>query len=540
MRKILLLLNLLFILGQTVNAQTWQWAEKAAGSSSIGKGKINVDANGSVFFAGVFRDSIQLGTTTLVAAGTSAVYLAKYDAGGSLQWATIAARDSAINVGGIHVDAFGRVDIVGQYFLQATFGSANNDTLISTGDYDVFLARYDSSGNLLWSVSLGDTGYDFGSGVCADDHGNTYITGEFHFSSFPFSGSKIIIACYDSLGNSKWLKMPSSFSSTDIAEEIKTDSAGNSYVTGQFFGTLTFDSVTILNAGNIEANTYIGKFDANGDNLWLQKAGAASGYCAGFGIDVDPIGNSYITGVFHGTISLGTLSLSSSFGVANEIFIAKVDSGGNYVWAVKPNGVGQGRDISVNNSGACFIYGQFTDSLNAGATHLSNPGSNNIFIIRADTSGNFQWATQLGNNNAGAGGIRSRSQGIYVSGNFADTLDFDGSFMLQSSGGLYDAFLARLDINTDVHPLFGKSDIKIFPNPVTSFSKIEFDLVNAETVHIFITDVLGKKLADVTNKIYPSGRNVLSIPAEKLSPGIYILHIEAGAIRRSVKFVFQE
>jgi len=238
---------------------------------------MDVDASGNVYVAGIFTDTIDIGTTMLTS-NLQAIYLAKFNQSGSFLYARIIAEDSSISLTDININSYGKINLTGQFKGNILFNSTIS--LLSTGDYDVFIAQADDN-NVLWATSTGATGYDYGSAVSSDANGNTFIAGEYHISPYPFSGSKLFIAKYDDLGNNSWLHVSDRYSSTDLAEDLQTDSTGASLVTGQFFDTLSFDSVSVLGAGNVEANVFVVKFDPNGNVSWMQKAGAASGYCGG-------------------------------------------------------------------------------------------------------------------------------------------------------------------------------------------------------------------------------------------------------------------
>jgi hypothetical protein len=326
-----ILLPAIFILTiVSANSQGWQWAQQGVSFHNNSAQAVTPDDAGNTFITGSFTDTIFFDTTELISAYPSSIYVCKYDAAGNLSWAKIVAGGPIVQVTGISADNSGNVSITGQFNSISYFGEHGTDTLFSNADFDVFIAKYNSTGNLLWAKSKGSSGYDYGAGISSDVNGNSYITGEFHYSSYPFSASKIFIAKYDSTGNNIWSKQTQNYSSTDFAEGIVTDNNGTSFITGQFFDTLFFDSTAVLGAGNVEANIFAGKLNNDGNILWLQKAGASTGYCGGIGIDIDENDNVYLTGFFHGSIYFGTINLSGLFGVANEIFIAKCDSNGNY------------------------------------------------------------------------------------------------------------------------------------------------------------------------------------------------------------------
>lgn len=514
----------------TVNAQSWQWAKQASGISDDHVKGMDVDDFGNSFITGIFRDSISFDATTLISTGGLTIFLAKYDMNGILLWAKIAARDSAIILNSISVDKQGNISIVGHFYQSAIFGNSTTTTLNSNGSFDVFVARYDTGGNLLWAKSAGTIGYDYGSGVSTDGNGNTFITGEYHITAYQFSSSKIFISKYDSLGNNVWTKLSLDNISTDLGGGIQTDSNGTSYITGQFFQTLKFDSSIVLTSGNPESNIYIAKFNNNGQNIWLQKAGAGAGYCGGTSIDIDKNGNSFIIGFFHGTILFDSISISGSFGNGLEVFITKCDSSGNFVWATKTHGKGTGKSISITNNGDCYVSGDFIDTLVVGSTTITSTAATAIFLISVDASGNFNWAKKSGGiYNSSLGGMKATPNGIYVAGRYLNSLVFTNQIILNATNNSYDIFTAKLNLATGVQENNFAKSIHIFPNP--AYSSIFVEGIS-KLLLIKIYNSFGQLLNSTQ-----AGNPILSINISHYNSGVYFLEVNDGAFKKTFKFI---
>jgi hypothetical protein len=118
--------------------------------------------------------------------------------------------------------------------------------------------------------------------------------------------------------------------------------------------------------------------DSGGNFLWAKRAGGTSGG-KGWGIAVDSSGNTYITGNFSGTAEFGATTLTSAGG--GDIYVAKVDSGGNFLWAKHVGGTrhDSGNGIAVDSSGKPYITGEFQGAV-FGATTLTSAGSYDVFI----------------------------------------------------------------------------------------------------------------------------------------------------------------
>ena len=121
--------------------------------------------------------------TSLTSAGFGDIFVAKYDPDGALLWATRAGGGGNSTGLGIDVDAEGNIHVTGWFRETAVFGEGedNETTLTSAGGAptDIFVAKYDPDGALLWAVRAGGTSVDRGSGIALGGAGNSHMTGLF-------------------------------------------------------------------------------------------------------------------------------------------------------------------------------------------------------------------------------------------------------------------------------------------------------------------------------------------------------------------------
>lgn len=242
---------------------------------------------------------------------------------------------------------------------------------------------------------------------------------------------------------------------------IGYDASGNIYATGRFSGTVDFDpgagTTNLTSAGVLD--TYITKVDAGGNLIWARRVGGPNDDYS-FDVFVDESGNVYIIGAFSGTADFdpgaGTFNLSSAGLFIDDIFVLKLDTGGNLAWARKIGGADFdfGRSITVSAAGNVFTTGSFRGTVDfdpgPGTSFLTSAsGGNDIFISKLDAAGNFVWAKQLGGtgNDIGYAVTVDDAEKVFTTGSFSTTADFDPGpsvfNLTEVNNG--DIFISKLD-----------------------------------------------------------------------------------------------
>ncbi len=419
LKQTLILTVFLPFLAGWVSAQT----EVKVWSRLVGKGSydfgggVAVDPFGNVVFGGPTQSS--LGGQS---AGVFDVYAGKYDASGNELW--LAQRGTLgieygwddINagaLGGVASDPFGNVYVVGRTagaldgnsnlgnydFFVVKFGPTGNwlwtrqdgtgqdddaravatdasghvfVTGFVRGDFhgvtrvggaDVFINKYDTNGNRLWTVLFGSDITDEAFGITCDADGNVIVTGwtDGSIEGLPaLSNGDNFLAKYDSNGQRVWLREWGTFNK-DTGYALATDAARNIYLSGYTTGPL------YTNAAFGNRDVFLAKFDAGGTNQWGRQFGTSQ-HDQGFGVACDAAASVFVAGQFNGQMVAGDPPA--------DVFVAKYDPAGSQIWFQQFGTTNHdaARAVAVDTNGNVFVagwsYGDFDGNTNSGTADV--------------------------------------------------------------------------------------------------------------------------------------------------------------------------
>ena len=205
---------------------------------------------------------------------------------------------------------------------------------------------------------------------------------------------------------------------SEVGEALATDSSGNVYATGYYNGTVDFDpgagTANMTATGN--PDVFVLKLNSSGTLLWAKSLGGSNA-ASGRSIDVDSSGNVYTTGNFDGTADFdpgsGTENLSSAGGSGdNDVFVSKLNSSGEFVWAKSFVGTNAGCDpmdwmcsnnnevgysIAIDGSSNVYAAGYFIETVDfdpgSGTEYLTSAGSGDAFIVKMNSAGSTSATT---------------------------------------------------------------------------------------------------------------------------------------------------
>jgi hypothetical protein len=515
-------------------APDWLWAKSAGGSSNDIGYSVAVDAVGNCYIVGSFSSiydlSIDSITLTNAYAAYKDIFIAKYDINGNVIWAKSAGGtrdDVATNV---EVDELGNIYVTGYFYsVSISFDSITLTKNSSESRCDLFLAKYDSNGNLLWVKYSGDQSDAIGNSLAVDASNNVILTGFMGGSSVVFDSISIVntglfIAKFNSSGNLIWIKN----ANNGIANSVSVDSYGNSYIAGQFEGNrLIIDTDTLYNTG---ASVFLDdiciiKFDLDGNVLWAKSA-------LGINIDraqsvsVDALGNIIVTGFFSSpTVIFDSITLTNTL-YNDDVFLTKYDVDGNDIWAKSSKG--GSNEIATSSFldafGNSYIAGCFrSDSITFDNITLSNTssGHTDIFLAKFDVNGNVIWVKGGGGmSNDETNSIKIDALGnLYATGYFnSSTISFD-TYNLSNVHpyGDCDIFLAKMNTANGIYELSGSNNILLFPNPSSDIITI----ITSEKVAIEILNIEGQIIKRLSAK-----EDNTSIDISGFARGLYFVKVK--------------
>lgn len=364
---------------------TFDWVKQAGGTGSDRGYAISAFDDGSSVVAGYFSGTAafgpgETGETSWTSAGDKDICVAQFNTNGTLAWASAAGGTGTDWGQGVAAYPGGGCLVTGFFNGDATFGADKAETTLhSAGGKDIFVARYDGTGQLVWAVSAGSAGDDEGASVAAIADGTLVVTG---------------------------------FCSGEATFNSATTAA------------------TVLPVAGGAEDIFLAKYDADGDLVWLTGAGGA-GLDKGLGVCAFPNGTSAITGRCTGSVNFSATASVTGYG-GTDIFVTKYDSAGIPIWARNAGSAGDDAAVAICalDDGSCAITGFYTGTADficpCGAEDtLVSAGSTDIFVAKFLSNGNFKWAKSAGGTEADEGiAIAANGDTLAVTGSFKQTATF--------------------------------------------------------------------------------------------------------------------
>jgi hypothetical protein len=459
-----------------------------------------------------------------------------------------------------------------------------NIIILEKNDSGLLVIKYDVNHLIQWQKLLRAPGIgDYGLlGLCSDNLGNIYITSRFNGNLYfnntlcvTIYGGNMFLMKLNAQGTFLWVKHTTGNHANGW--KLTCDLQNNIYVAGGLNGSVYFDSININRPCHCN---YLAKYSNTGQLIWVKNIIGCGMSQWGLNLKSDNLGCVYIAGTMTGTAQFDSLTLTSygQWGF-EDIFLAKINPNGNWIWAKNAGGDDQDAfiDMDIDTNDNLYLTG-FIGSQTAlfGSITLNNSGDDDYFIAKYDTSGNVTWAingggpgTQIGNvictneyeevylcnehfitKFSPAGNelwwqykpakntdmVSDNNGGIYITGYFQYAVTFD-NFTLTASNTNYQMFVAKL--YDPPNPNSGEDSysnlsFSLFPNPSDGIVNCQWSIVNGEPITLEVYNTLGEKMFSSNFKFQmPNFKLDLSGKPK----GIYFVEILADRKRMVKKLV---
>ena len=530
------------------------WFIHGGGPSNEVTRDVYVDNFGFIYSVSEVTDTTTFADTTFVA-NFADVCITKFNPQGDVLWIRLDGGTGLDRGLDIITDSNDDIIVTGFFSGIADFGDS---TLVSSGFSDVFVAKYNSNGVFQWVVHGAGPDHDESFCVTVDNLNNIYFGGFFENSLQLGTYNLISTGTYETLFYSKissngdvlWAEQAYNLDfSESIVESICFDGF-DIVMTGSFDDTMVFQGDTLYSYDE-SYDVFIAKVDITGNKVWIKQAGGNDDD-GGRAIISDGSGKIFITGYFSQTANFGTFQLTSLLS-SNDVFIAALNSNGNFIWVNQASGPSNEypTSISYNSSNGLSICGTTTGDFIVGNLNYSGNGTEDIFAVNYSTDGNLVNVLHTG----GIGEERiydiylDDNNSAYIVGLFYGSLVIDDS-TITASTILSDLYISKINFNniSDINSDFSNvllSDYTLyqnFPNPFNPTTKISWRSAVGNWHTLKVYDVLGNQIATLFDEYKPAGFHEVefnpALISKNLATGIYFYQLSAGKFVETKKMLY--
>lgn len=476
------------------------------------------------------------------------IFIAKYSSTGDLLYAKSIAGPNYEQVTSISIDGNGNLIVCGNFYESIDIDPTSSQYILeANGEPDIFIAKYDASGNLLYGFHLGSEGGCW-SKASTDEDNNIYVCGTFQneMDADPGPGVDILttsqfrsifFAKFDSEGNYIFARSLEGDGEDFDLVDSETDKYGNIFLSGYFWGTLDFDPGT-----NVEAlysdkeSTFFAKYNTTGQLIFVKNL-VCTEYSLIRDFYITSENDIILTGNYADTIDFdGGLSnyLLTATADANG-FLARYDSLGNLKKVVPLSiisGYCAGWKLTSKDGSEIYITGSFESTIDfdpgPGEALKTSNGAADIFLAHYDTDFNYIDAVTIGGSewdDSYSCSITPEGD-VYITGSFSLAADFDPGEdeAILSSTGYEDIFLAKYTTTTvgTFQPAVSHSPstLSIHPNPTSETLTLNAGIV-FQQARVYVYDMLGKLIYSGDDM----NGEVLQLNLMGFTDGIYLVEV---------------
>jgi hypothetical protein len=368
------------------------WSKVFGGSEDDSANAVAIDGGGNVYLAGDFRAEAGFDGQRLRSAGESDLVVAKYAPDGAHLWSKRFGGPGEEHTQALSVDSVGNLLLTGTFFSTV---EVDGTALTSAGENDILLAKLSPTGDVLWAKRYGGAGVDMLGAVARGPHDEIVLAGEFdgvtalggaHLSAV--AHRDVFVARYTSDAEHVWSKR---FGTAGLnhALAVAVDAAGGVLLTGTFDQGLDFGPGSLIAIGSSDA--FIVKLSDRGLPIWVKRFGGTSSRpwrsmpgtypadSSGNALIVAPGGDVVCVGAFAGSGQLEGMQIDAAGPSAEEAFedlvLAAYSGRGEPRWVLH---FGSGSHTPVaavrDPMGALLVVGHFQGALGDMFLPLSRGG----------------------------------------------------------------------------------------------------------------------------------------------------------------------
>lgn len=362
-----------------------RWAVKLGGTSQDQVAHVATDDSNNVYVTGAFTGTFVLQGQSFTASGFSNdSYLAKFDSSGTVEWIKIATGSSIQQATSVKVDASYNVYWYGQYFGASTI--AGRSLAQAGGSYDLFLAKISPSGKAIYVEGYGSSGAETSFDLVLSGK-HVYFSGRF-FGTFTIGSSSvttsgsydIFIVRMDSSLKLSWIQSAGGSNIDDITA-LHVNSKGEVLFSGTFVSGFSVGSKSVTGSWY---DIYVAKLNSNGSGQWVSKITGTGFSPTNYvkGAHIDESGVATVAGYHSTTITIGSTNYVPSGG--SDAFVAQYNKNGAFQWINR--GGGNNTDLvfgmAVDQAGYYYIGGYYASKSKFGSKTLNGTGSHNNFTAK--------------------------------------------------------------------------------------------------------------------------------------------------------------
>jgi hypothetical protein len=468
---------------QPLFAQCNWWVKSFGGVFADNVIDMKTDKNGNMYICGYFSGTVNLDNVTLTSAGDKDVFVAKLNSSGGILWAKQGGGVYADQATALDIDAIGNVYVGGQYNTSATF---NGNILTNASS---FVLSYTSNGNFNWVKNIASAGsiddlVVYGDFFTIVGYRKSSSSNTFESINLDNSSNGSGFLARYVLNGSISKATSCPISSNKESNKLTTDLLGNVSFLTKFYGNISIEGKTISSVGGDDL--IVLNYSPTLALNWY-KTGGGSGYEYPKNITTDANGNVYILGTIE---SSGTFSGTTVNAPSNHTYIiVKYLKNGDFSW-VKSTGSTSGIDNYDKNS--TIIFDNSNSLYITGKIYGGDFKFDNTTVSSDNNYGGFILKCSTSGDfqdfkstNATLNNISSTITGIIGVGNFqGDYKSFSSKKLI--SKGLEDFFMCKLSSLSDLDATSSPELCMVTLDPITNKNKLVWKKPDSKNIDKYI------------------------------------------------------